>query len=56
VDGAGRSVEKALERGRFGKSIVLVGAHEVFHFFVLVGSMAHYRSILKIVVPFAPAA
>jgi hemolysin III len=33
-----------------------LGAHEIFHFFVLAGSMAHYRFILKIVVPFAPAA
>jgi hemolysin III len=28
------------------------GAHEVFHFFVLGGSLAHYRFILKVVVPF----
>ena len=29
------------------------GAHEVFHLFVLAGSLAHYRFILKVVVPFA---
>jgi hemolysin III len=29
------------------------GAHELFHIFVLVGSLAHYWFILKIVVPFA---
>jgi hemolysin III len=29
------------------------GAHELFHVFVLVGSLAHYRFILKVVVPFA---
>ena len=29
-----------------------LGAHEVFHFFVLAGSMAHYRFILKVVAPF----
>ena len=28
------------------------GAHEVFHLFVLAGSLAHYRFILKVVVPF----
>jgi hemolysin III len=32
-----------------------VGAHEIFHFFVLAGSLAHYRFIFKIVGPFAPA-
>jgi hemolysin III len=32
-----------------------LGAHEIFHFFVLAGSLAHYRFILKIVVPFVPA-
>ena len=32
------------------------GAHELFHLFVLAGSLAHYRFILKVVVPFAPAA
>jgi hemolysin III len=29
------------------------GTHELFHLFVLVGSLAHYRFILKVVVPFA---
>ena len=33
----------------------ILGAHEVFHFFVLAGSLAHYWFILKIVVPFVPA-
>jgi hemolysin III len=28
------------------------GAHELFHFFVLMGSLAHYLFILKVVVPF----
>ena len=28
------------------------GSHELFHFFVLMGSLAHYRFILKTVVPF----
>ena len=28
------------------------GAHELFHFFVLAGSLAHYCFILKVVVPF----
>ncbi len=32
------------------------GAHELFHFFVLGGSLAHYCFILKVVVPFAPGA
>ena len=32
------------------------GAHELFHFFVLVGSLAHYYCILKVVVPFTPGA
>jgi hemolysin III len=34
----------------------IFGAHEVFHFFVLAGSLAHYRFILKVVVPFAQGA
>jgi hemolysin III len=34
----------------------IFGAHELFHLFVLAGSLAHYRFILKVVVPFAPAA
>ena len=29
------------------------GSHELFHLFVLAGSLAHYRFILKVVVPFA---
>jgi hemolysin III len=29
------------------------GAHELFHLFVLAGSLAHYRFILRVVVPFA---
>jgi hemolysin III len=33
----------------------IFGAHELFHFFVLAGSLAHYRFILKVVVPFARA-
>ena len=32
------------------------GAHELFHFFVLGGSLAHYLFILKIVAPLAQAA
>ncbi len=32
------------------------GAHELFHLFVLAGSLAHYRFILKAVVPFSPTA
>jgi hemolysin III len=28
------------------------GSHELFHLFVLAGSLAHYRFILKVVVPF----
>jgi hemolysin III len=32
------------------------GSHEVFHFFVLMGSLAHYRFILKVVVPFTQGA
>jgi hemolysin III len=28
------------------------GTHELFHFFVLAGSLAHYQFILKVVVPF----
>ncbi len=32
------------------------GAHELFHFFVLMGSAAHYLFILKVVVPFTQAA
>jgi hemolysin III len=31
------------------------GAHELFHLFVLAGSLAHYLFILKVVVPFVPA-
>ncbi len=31
----------------------IFGAHELFHLFVLAGSLAHYRFILKVVVPFA---
>ena len=34
----------------------IFGAHELFHMFVLAGSLAHYRFILKVVVPFAPTA
>jgi hemolysin III len=30
------------------------GTHELFHLFVLAGSLAHYRFILKVVVPFTP--
>ncbi len=30
------------------------GSHELFHLFVLAGSLAHYRLILKVVVPFEP--
>jgi len=30
----------------------IFGAHELFHLFVLAGSLAHYRFILKVVVPF----
>ena len=30
------------------------GAHELFHLFVLAGSLAHYRLILRVVVPFEP--
>jgi len=30
----------------------IFGPHELFHMFVLVGSLAHYRFILKVVVPF----
>jgi hemolysin III len=30
------------------------GAHELFHFFVLGGSLAHYCFIFKVIVPFAP--
>ena len=32
------------------------GTHELFHLFVLAGSLAHYLFILKVVVPFAPGA
>jgi hemolysin III len=32
------------------------GAHELFHFFVLAGSLAHFLFILKVVVPFGQAA
>jgi hemolysin III len=31
-------------------------AHDLFHFFVLAGSMSHYRLILRVVVPFKPLA
>ncbi len=34
----------------------IFGAHELFHLFVLVGSLAHYRFILGVVVPFVPVA
>ncbi len=34
----------------------IFGPHELFHLFVLAGSLAHYRFILKVVVPFAPVA
>ncbi len=34
----------------------IFGAHELFHLFVLAGSLAHYRFILKVVVPFMPVA
>jgi hemolysin III len=34
----------------------IFGAHELFHLFVLAGSLAHYRFILNVVVPFEPAA
>ena len=30
----------------------LFGAHELFHLFVLAGSLAHYRLMLRVVVPF----
>ena len=30
----------------------IFGTHELFHFFVLAGSLAHYQFILKVVVPF----
>lgn len=29
-------------------------SHEVFHFFVLAGSLAHYQFVLKVIVPIAP--
>jgi hemolysin III len=29
----------------------LFGVHELFHLFVLAGSLAHYRLILKVAVP-----
>jgi hemolysin III len=32
------------------------GAHELFHFFVLMGSLAHYYFILKVVAPFTQGA
>ncbi len=32
----------------------LFGVHELFHLFVLAGSLAHYRLILKFAVPFEP--
>ena len=31
----------------------IFGTHELFHLFVLAGSLAHYRFILKVIVPFA---
>jgi len=31
----------------------IFGAHELFHLLVLAGSVAHYRFILKVIVPFA---
>jgi hemolysin III len=31
----------------------IFGTHELFHMFVLAGSLAHYRFILQVVVPFA---
>ncbi len=31
----------------------IFGTHELFHLFVLAGSLAHYRFILEVVVPFA---
>jgi hemolysin III len=34
----------------------IFGAHELFHLFVLGGSLAHYRFILKVVAPFVPVA
>jgi hemolysin III len=34
----------------------IFGAHELFHFFVLAGSLAHYQFILTVVVPFARGA
>jgi hemolysin III len=30
----------------------IFGFHELFHLFVLMGSLAHYLFILKVVVPF----
>ena len=32
----------------------LFGPHELFHLFVLAGSLAHYRLMLRVVVPFEP--
>ena len=32
----------------------IFGAHELFHLFVLVGSLAHYLFILGVIVPFVP--
>jgi hemolysin III len=34
----------------------IFGPHELFHLFVLAGSLAHYWFILKVVIPFEPAA
>lgn len=31
------------------------GVHDLFHLFVLAGSLAHYRLILRVVVPFEPS-
>jgi hemolysin III len=33
----------------------IFGTHDLFHVFVLLGSLAHYLFILKVVVPFGPA-
>jgi hypothetical protein len=34
----------------------IFGAHELFHLFVMAGSIAHYWFILTVVVPFQPGA
>jgi hypothetical protein len=34
----------------------VVGPHEVFHGFVLAGSLAHFWFMLRVVAPFAPPA